>query len=394
MIGGPAAPTFDCVDGLLTKRQTVTASKDALGRGWSTVRPAMARRRAWRSPARVFAMMVAATLVASAGLMASGGSVVLATPPAKAATSAVVSVPHVAFDSDSIACPSASRCLAGGASDQGGATVVAITTATGAVSPGGIDKDALSFNGLGCPTPERCVAVAGGGEGHVVAVTARSGALGRDNGVPAVLFLTTVACPSATRCLTGGTRGTYTSPTTTLTEVRGTGKPMSTVFGPPGEMASIACVTASRCYAAASSQGKGMVIDLTGGAFGSRHHLPAGVTSIACFREAVCYVATIDAIYPVSPRTGAVGRGTKVAGMSQINALACATAKLCVAVGFGGRGGSTHGALSDIVRGRVRHATKAPGNALWGVACSTRTVCWAIGESAHGTRGIVMPVRP
>jgi hypothetical protein len=153
---------------------------------------------------------------------------------------------------------------------------------------------------------------------------------------------------------------------------------------------SIACVSASRCYAAVSSSSGDEIDVINNGAITKTITMANAPLVIACYQAATCFVAAygdgMPFLYSMSPTTGTLGKAQEVTGMSQVNGLACASATECVAVGYAGS--PIHSATSEIANGKPHAVKTAPGIALSGVACSTATTCWAIGQNTNGV-GIV-----
>jgi hypothetical protein len=202
----------------------------------------------------------------------------------------------------------------------------------------------------------------------------------------------TVVCPSSAGCYAGGTM-VSSGPTfaTTLTDISASGVPGTTQVGGAGQILSMACVSATVCYAAVASSGGGSVEVVTNGVAGTSFPLSSEGDAIACFQAVTCFVAgntvgdkAID-VSPVNPVTGQPGTAQTIAGMTQISALVCATATECIAVGYSRHGKKLASAVSDIDNGTAGKAKKASGQDLSGVACSTATTCWAIGENSSGT---------
>ena len=204
-------------------------------------------------------------------------------------------------------------------------------------------------------------------------------------------------CPSAGTCYGGGAHlVSYPNFETTLTPMSPTGVPGTTSTGHAGLLESLACVSATRCYAAIGGNGDGAVEVIDNGAVSKSFPLPFEAFAITCYHAASCEVAGEN--YPnvsaatVNPVTGKPGPAHAIRGMSQVSGLTCATSTECFVVGtlYGSSSTSTS-AVSDVQNGTPKAAKKAPGIGLYGVACPTATTCWAIGQ--NGKSGIVVPVQ-
>jgi hypothetical protein len=334
-------------------------------------------------------------------LAMTGGAaaLILAGTPALASTAyASTPVPGVNFSSNAITCPTATTCLAGGSDSSSGAVIVVINGATGAATPAGTDASMNTVGGIACATATQCVAA--GWVGDAVSVNGANGATGTNHAAttgPIPIFYT-VACPSAGACYGGGTH--VVSPTnheSTLTALSPAGVPGATSTGQASALESLACVSASRCYAAIASPTGGAVEVISNGAVSKSFPLPFDAFAITCVQAASCEVAGSNGstatayAATVNPVTGKPGPAHAISGMTQVSGLACATSTECFVVGFLSGSSAITSAVSDVENGTPQPAKKAPGSELSGVACPTATTCWAIGQNSKS--GIVVPVQ-
>ena len=299
-------------------------------------------------------------------------------------------VAGTAFDTNTIVCPSATVCLAGGNSASG-AVIVTINGSNGAASIADTDTTQESgFYGIACPTATGCVAVDGSGE--AASVNASNGALGRDHTATPPEIYNAIACPGAAHCYAGGLDLSSGHFVTTLTRLSPTGVPGTPVDGQNGQITGLACVSATRCYATIANGAGGDIVVINNGKVTKTFPTTFDGEAIACSGAASCiavgnmgsmiYAATIN------PTTGNPGTPKLIKNMSQVMGVTCATSTECLAVGFLLNGSKLTARVSDIANGKPAAATTLPGQSLSGVACSTPTTCWAIGEDKTGT-GIV-----
>jgi hypothetical protein len=329
----------------------------------------------------------------------SAAAVILAGAPALASSQhASTPVSGIYFSSNAITCPTATTCLAGGSNSSSGAVIVVINGATGSATPAGTDASMNTVGGIACVTATQCVAV--GAVGDAVPVNGSNGATGANHAItsePIPIFYT-VACPTAGACYGGGTH--VVSPSnheSTLTHLSPTGVPGATSTGQASSLESLACVSASRCYAAIASPSGGAVEVISNGAVSKSFPLPFDGFAITCSQAASCEVAGSNGstatayAATVNPVTGKPGPAHAISGMTQVGGLACATSTECFVVGFLRGSSAITSAVSDVENGTPQAARKAPGIELSGVACPTATTCWAIGQNS--TSGIVVPVQ-
>jgi hypothetical protein len=82
---------------------------------------------------------------------------------------------------------------------------------------------------------------------------------------------------------------------------------------------------------------------------------------------------------------------TWFAGVSNVDAMACASAELCVGVGFAAHQGTknvTYDGVIVVVHGSAATAVDVPGTStLRGIACPTASTCYAVGDTDAGEFG-------
>jgi hypothetical protein len=341
---------------------------------------------------RSVGLTICASVLVALGAVATGGTAAASGVPATQSSTPVV-VPGVQFSTNAIVCPTATVCLAGGSKRSGSdpGAIVVVNGSSGA--PEGVVTDKGdgtfgAFYGLGCATATSCLAVT------AEDVTAINGATGvvKSNHVVSGLQESAV-CPTATSCLVGGALvASGPSFTATLAEATPSGSVGTEAQIGNGILNSMACVSASRCYAAISSSTTDEIDVITDGSVTSSIPIGTAPIAISCFKAARCVVVSnqdgTTFAYTLTPTTGTLGAAQQITGMGNVYSVACASASQCVAVG--NTSTPLKSKIADIVNGKVHVAHSAAGIDLSGVACSTATTCWAIGENTKGV-GIIVP---
>lgn len=323
-------------------------------------------------------------------------------PAGATVANTVVPVPGAIFSSDAIACPSPTVCLAGGSSSTtDGGQIVVINGSNGAAALGGTDSAMIGVGGIACPTDNQCVAVSGS---NAVSVNGANGGTGPDNSesAPPYSGMNSVACPVATDCLAAGYHlVSYPTFKATLNTVSPSGVPGPTVTGRMGQGTSIACVSASRCYAGVAGDGSGALEVIDNGAVSKSFTLPFGAFALACYQAAACIVAgevggspPTDYVAELNPTTGKPGAAQPISGMYEVQGAGCASATECFVLGYNVSNSTLSGAIAGVENGQLQTTKTGPGQADYGMACSTATTCWGIGQKEVGTRleGIVFSV--
>lgn len=170
------------------------------------------------------------------------------------------------------------------------------------------------------------------------------------------------------------------------------GVPGTTITGATGsgELDGIACVSATRCYAAvATGNGTGEVAVINNGAITTTFPTSFDGQAIACSGAASCVMVGFvgEQAYeaPVNPTTGNPGTQKIINLMTSVSGVTCPTATLCLAVGYHRTATNVLSArVSDITSGVPASAKSLYGQSLAGVACPTASTCWAVGENHKG----------
>lgn len=336
---------------------------------------------------------------------------------------------------DSVACPSATSCVAVGNEEGGGSASQALvermtgTTWNATVLPLPPSSDASFLFGVACPSPVGCVAVGYSSSSHdapLIETLAR----GRWSVTPAPALptgavggtLRGVACADPESCVAVGS--TYASATSTeaapwiATLANGTWTAAASPgLGPQGGVLNdVSCSDVTDCVAVGAEDTATtvttLVETLSGGQWnltpspgsGSDHNA-AGLTSVACQTAGAC-VAVGQLTGPTPPILSATaGRWSAATGPTPeaddgatgLWGVSCASSSGCLAVGALARANSPStyaGAIGDprgvlIERDAGGTWTTAPGpkglpatSGLRAVACVAQ-VCVAVGMSGR-----------
>jgi hypothetical protein len=329
-------------------------------------------------------------LIVMGAVTTSGAAAALSAPADQTSTPVVVK--GFEFSSNAIVCPTPTICLAGGSkrSESDSGAIVVVNGADGALERVVTDKGDGTFGpfyGLGCATATSCLAVV---PGDVTAIDGTNGGVKSNHAVSGLEE--SAACPTSSSCLVGGALvAAGPSFTATLAEATPSGSVGTEAQIGNGILNSIACVSATRCYAAISSSTTDEIDVISNGSVARSVPIATAPIAISCFEAARCVVVSnqdgITFASTLNPNNGTLGAAQPITGMANVYSVACASASQCVAVG------STSTPLksktADIVNGKVHAAASAPGITLSGVACSTATTCWAIGQNSKGV-GIIV----
>ncbi|HZN13038.1 MAG TPA: hypothetical protein VFB78_02120 [Acidimicrobiales bacterium] len=267
-----------------------------------------------------------------------------------------------------------------------------------------------TLDGISCVTALDCQAV---GADAVQVIDRRPTTVAA---VPAA-DLSAVACPMSGSCIAVGHDATGG------VVVPITGGAPGAVVAVPGakDLRGVACISATACFAVGTNAGAvGVVVPVTAGTPGTAVPVPnvATLNAVAC-AGAVCEAVgngLVAGVLPtgaaVSINGGVVGRMAPVLGTTELNAVACRAAASCVAVGALRTGIPVgilcvgvcvfddtldFGTVARIDGGLVGLARPVlSAHELNGVACPSaapaETPCLAVGVSAHGPYGMVLPV--
>ncbi len=323
------------------------------------------------------------------------GGIGAASSPATAAQSArhsPVAVSGVAV-LESVACPTAKACVAVGADENTYGKSVVIKASTGGVKAwSGKLKDAF-LNAVACPTKTTCLAVADDAVATVKvssgASTVRSTPKRPKNGIDALMA---IACPTKTSCYAVGFEGSPDAGTALLVHVSAAGAVLGLTTGTGSSFGPIVCPSSELCLMGAYGQKTASIELLSKGRPGAKHDLPAGtyIEAIGCYKATACYAlvghsATGDTneLFPVNPKTGAIGAAATFSAFSG-SGLTCPTASECLVVGHTGSGSSYKPAVVVVTHGKPAHSVGYPGTNLNAIACATPKLCYAVGLGSAG----------
>jgi hypothetical protein len=298
-----------------------------------------------------------------------------------------------------IACPTARTCVATGQDQDGNGKSAIINAVSGSAKAWSGKLTDNDLNAIACPGKTTCLAVA---DEAVATVKVSTGAMKVTAKLkpPAsgIVALGTLACAGSKNCYAAGFQGTETHSQAIVVRLSAAGKVLSkgTVAGTG--IGAIACPSSSRCLVSDHfASGSEQLRLLTGGKLGAAHTFPAHtyVQHIACYQASLCYalgglstapVTKTDELFPVNPKTGAIGKVVKLGSLSGTG-LACVSARRCVVVGFTGSGAAAKPAVVVVSSGKAGHAAGEPGTYLSDVACATASLCYAVG--GKGSSAIV-----
>ena len=298
----------------------------------------------------------------------------------------------------SVTCPTAGTCVSVGSKANGNGGAVSISAATGAVKvwPGQLVDEAP--NGLACASRTSCLAAS---DDAVETVKVSSGAMKvtarpkrPKNGIVA---LDAIACAGTKSCYAVGFEGTEVKARAVVVHVSSTGKLLADTAEPGTGIAAIACPTGSRCLVGDfdSATHVESVKLLNSGHLGASHTMPAHtyVQFISCFQTRVCYalggnntakLVRTDELFPVSPKTGAIGKVVKIgSGFSGIS-MTCVSASRCLVAGFRSTPSGGQAELVTVNRGRAGKPVRYPGLNLDSAACASATHCYGVGLQKSG----------
>lgn len=214
---------------------------------------------------------------------------------------------------------------------------------------------------------------------------------------------TTLACPSgkpvvSATCLLMGSTSTSTL---LLPVAAGTPKaPTATLTGG----VDVACMSTTTCVVAGVSGSHGILQWIVNG------HVAKTVTlknssylnGVAC-GATTCFVvgevagtgSTTYGVLADVTEAQSAPQATKVAGVATLNAVACASATSCYAVGQTKSGVSGVAAVVPLTRGKAgARALSAGSDSLNRISCGSATTCWATGTSYSAKTGVTTSIVP
>jgi hypothetical protein len=335
-------------------------------------------------------MRIAAIAVA-AGLCWLGAAVPASATVTLRATGAATSVRGVST-LEAIACPTAKGCVAVGSSTNfTNGRSAGINAATGSVRvwPGSLAG--VVPTAIACPGKSTCLATAN----RAVASVKVSGAAMRVTAtipLPSVgiIALGSIACAGSKVCYAVGFEGTEAASKALLVEISAAGKILAKVTGSGTGYGAIACPSATTCLVAEHTKTAELIVPLKNGRLGAGRKLSAHtyVDSISCYAAKLCYALggvltsvtdRTDELIPLNPKTGQPGKPVNLGAVNG-DGFSCYSATQCVVVGFTGLGQKAVAASVVVTKGKrgpVRHyASYLPFDA---VACATAKLCYAVG---------------
>ena len=293
-----------------------------------------------------------------------------------------------------VACTSATNCYAVGDLQQPGTIRGAIVDVTsGRPGTPKLVIGANELNAISCTSATNCYAVGfnAAADGVVVHIAGSSQSA---VAVPVVNSFTGVSCVSATLCYAVGT--VHNKPGTlvvTISSGRVTRQASAPSLGTPF---GIACVSASSCVAVGTGVGKvgrfrGAVLNVSNGRSGKiRTTATSYFLGIACANTTTCYAGTSsgrDGVVVTLTR-GVPGAIHNVPNSSQLGAVACASARSCLAVGvFYNSSGAAAGALVKLTSGIPGKANLSGPASFKAVSCNSSGACVAVGTNNDLTQG-------
>jgi hypothetical protein len=292
-----------------------------------------------------------------------------------------------------VACASSKACVAVGSDDDLNGKSAVINAATGAVHlwAGNLHEDSLGA--VACPSASQCLAL---GDDTVASLSVTTGAMKvTDTPTPpknGIMALGSIACASASSCYAVGFQGSPVKAAAVIIHLSGAGRQLSKSLPGGYGIGTIACPSSTLCLISHNS-GSGLAIQLLkNGHLGASHLVPAKtyIQQIACYQAKLCYAfggvitsgfSPADELFPLNPKTGAIGKTVKLSGFSG-DGMACPSATECLLVGFTGEGATAKSAFVTVTHGKAGKPTKvAPASgSLSKVACASAKVCYAVGE--------------
>lgn len=331
-----------------------------------------------------------AAVVAVLGVLAVPAAASAATGAAAAPAGITGSVPGVNA-LNSVACPTASKCVAvGNDSNLNGKSVI-ITTATGGAHVWSGDLANQSPRALACPDATSCLMVA---DDAVATVDVSGGAMKITATPPpptgGIVAMGAIACPTATTCYAGGFEGTPSAGKAVVYELSSAGKVLSKLSPAGTGIGSIACPTSTLCLMAEHRTTGEVIQQLANGKPGTAHSLPANtyIQAIRCFQATLCYAlggsstgSTTDELFPVNPVTGTPGSVITLSGFDGFG-MTCNSATECRIVGDVTPAFTP--AVLNVTNGVPGTPTGESGTDLADIACATPTLCYAVGQNSSG----------
>jgi hypothetical protein len=296
-----------------------------------------------------------------------------------------------------IACPTSKTCVTVGLDDLLNGKSAVISTTTGKVHTWSGKLTSQALNAIACPGKSSCLAVA---DEAVATVKTSNGAMKLTATLKpptnAIIAIAAIACAGSTNCYAVGFQGTEVKSEALVVRLSASGKLLKKMIDSGTGVSAIACPSGKLCLLADHSKTRESIQLLSDGHFGTSHAFPAGtyVSQITCYQAKACFAlggstlsetATTNELFPLNPKTGAIGHVVKTGTFSG-NGMACATATRCLIVGFTTSGSTTAPGLVTVARGKPGHPARigAAGDGFAEVACASASDCYAAGLSSSG----------
>jgi hypothetical protein len=291
-------------------------------------------------------------------------------------------------------CVDTTDCLAVadiGGINQNGFSAYLVTYQNGAISTQGV-PGVGDLQALTCPTLSTCYAVGAGLGLSGVIVPIVYGVQQPKISVSGVRDLTGVACdPGTTNCVAVGTvydpiaGNPFTYTFGVAVPFSGTTASSPQIVNNFSRLSSVACPTAGNCLAVGTytldpvnGPYHGGVLPITGGTVGTPQVLssPNALNGIACESTTMCWAGGASSVVPISG--GVAGTAVAVAGVTNLStAAACPSHSTCYLGGLNGSTGAIVPVSSDVP-GSVIPVSSL--DALRAVACVSAKVCVATGS--------------
>ena len=178
-------------------------------------------------------------------------------------------------------------------------------------------------------------------------------------------------------------------------------------------LVSVACPSATLCLGVgeANNEAGAVPLDPSSGQVASGQSVQSisgigtdgnGLSAVACASATVCLAVGTNTAedppeayaVPLDPSTGQVASGQSVQDIASngfLDAVACASATLCVGVGSSGLVVPLDPSTGQVASGQS--VQDISGTSLHGVACPSATLCVAVGETSP-TTGAAVPLDP
>jgi hypothetical protein len=299
---------------------------------------------------------------------------------------------------DTLACPSATSCVATGLDTNADGKGAVITASTGAVKVWSGKLTTAEPDALSCPpAAKKCLFVA---DDAVGTLTIATGALKVTATPPppsnGIVALGTLSCPKT--CYASGFEGPRSASTAILLHLSAAGKILSTTKDTGTGSGALACPTVSLCFMTDYvSPTTSLQIVKSGKIGATSHPFPADtyVAGLSCFGSSVCYAlggnstaspVLTDELFPVNPKTGVIGTPITIGGDfsgSTYDGVNCVSATTCLVAGFTDSG--TESAAVDVVTsGKAGSPADYTGQYFDAAGCASASACYAVGGASAG----------